>query len=132
MDCNKTMPLRRATQYPEDERNQPAEKRKNELYVQEETQQKGLCSACRNAPTCTFPRDSNRPILQCEEFEGDTASQKTLSITGASIRWQEEEREGRNRANEVEYKGLCRNCELRDTCTYPKPDCGVWFCEEYE
>ena len=30
---------------------------------------RGLCSACKNAPTCTYPRDSDRPVLQCEEFE---------------------------------------------------------------
>lgn len=30
------------------------------------------------------------------------------------------------------YKGLCKNCRKRKTCTLPKPDGGLWRCEEYE
>jgi hypothetical protein len=29
------------------------------------------------------------------------------------------------------YKGLCVNCANRETCLYPKPEGGVWHCEEY-
>jgi len=29
------------------------------------------------------------------------------------------------------FLGLCVNCEDRETCVYPKPDGGVWHCEEY-
>ena len=29
------------------------------------------------------------------------------------------------------YRGLCSLCENRTTCTYPKPEGGVWHCEEY-
>ncbi|MBX3393880.1 MAG: hypothetical protein KF841_00790 [Phycisphaerae bacterium] len=28
-------------------------------------------------------------------------------------------------------KGLCATCELRETCTFPRPESGVWRCEEY-
>lgn len=30
------------------------------------------------------------------------------------------------------FKGLCVNCAYRETCLYPKPEGGVWHCEEYE
>jgi hypothetical protein len=30
----------------------------------------GLCGTCRREPTCTFPRRSGRPLLECDEFEG--------------------------------------------------------------
>jgi hypothetical protein len=30
------------------------------------------------------------------------------------------------------YKGLCRNCKKRDSCRLPKPEGGVWRCEDYE
>lgn len=30
------------------------------------------------------------------------------------------------------FKGLCINCEHRFTCTLPRPESGVWYCEEYE
>lgn len=30
-----------------------------------------------------------------------------------------------------EYKGICRYCGLRETCTIPKPEGGVWRCKDY-
>lgn len=30
-----------------------------------------------------------------------------------------------------EHRGLCVNCANRETCLYPKPEGGVWHCEEY-
>jgi hypothetical protein len=30
------------------------------------------------------------------------------------------------------HRGLCINCDVRGTCTFPKPEGGVWFCEEYQ
>ncbi len=30
------------------------------------------------------------------------------------------------------YRGLCMNCDLRETCALPRPESGVWFCEEYQ
>jgi hypothetical protein len=30
------------------------------------------------------------------------------------------------------YKGLCANCEKRQTCTLQRPEGGVWHCDEYE
>jgi hypothetical protein len=88
---------------------------------------RGLCSTCKRASTCTFPRDPNRPVLQCDEFVGyeytpdkkkssssDSESKVTISDSAKSS-----------------YKGLCRLCEKRETCTYPKPEGGVWHCDEY-
>ena len=31
-----------------------------------------------------------------------------------------------------ELPGLCRNCARLVDCTYPKPEGGVWHCDEYE
>ncbi|MCF7919234.1 MAG: hypothetical protein K9N06_04920 [Candidatus Cloacimonetes bacterium] len=30
------------------------------------------------------------------------------------------------------FKGLCTNCENRFICKLPRPETGVWYCEEYE
>jgi hypothetical protein len=30
----------------------------------------GLCTTCVNALVCTFPRSVDRPVMQCDEFEG--------------------------------------------------------------
>ena len=32
---------------------------------------------------------------------------------------------------EAEYKGLCVNCARREICEHPKPEGGVWHCDEY-
>jgi len=32
----------------------------------------------------------------------------------------------------TEAAGLCRNCARLSTCTYPRPEGGVWHCNEYE
>jgi len=29
-------------------------------------------------------------------------------------------------------KGLCLTCARKKTCLHPKPEGGVWHCEEYE
>ncbi len=30
------------------------------------------------------------------------------------------------------HKGLCMNCDERETCMLPRPESGVWHCEEYK
>jgi hypothetical protein len=32
----------------------------------------------------------------------------------------------------TEQKGLCRNCKKQKTCGLPRPEGGVWRCEDYE
>ncbi len=41
---------------------------------------RGLCRTCDGAPRCTYPRDPEQPILQCEEYDSDAAgSEKTTT-----------------------------------------------------
>mgnify|MGYP001566844193 CR=1 FL=1 len=93
--------------------------------------QRGLCSTCRNDPTCTYPRDAGRPVLQCQEFEGyvmtppRTTGRDISPSTNLWVRSAAEEK------YTGKYMGLCRSCENRGTCTFPKPEGGVWHCEEY-
>jgi hypothetical protein len=30
------------------------------------------------------------------------------------------------------HQGLCVNCDVRETCTFSRPEGGVWYCEEYQ
>ena len=30
------------------------------------------------------------------------------------------------------HKGLCKNCKKNETCQLPKPEGGIWRCEDYE
>jgi hypothetical protein len=88
----------------------------------------GLCLTCQNAPDCTFPRDKARPVWQCEEFMGDVRSPERVSFEGS--------RPFRTGLISQEMDlgpgiGLCKNCANRETCNFPKPEGGVWRCEEY-
>ena len=89
----------------------------------------GLCLSCMNASGCTFPREPGRPIWQCEEFIGFEPHLERNSCEGGFptrtglIR---EEKDGEG------WIGLCTNCENRKTCKFPKPDSGVWHCDEYQ
>jgi hypothetical protein len=89
----------------------------------------GLCLTCQNAPECTFPRDSEKPILQCEEFDDILGrSPEKVSLEGC--------RPPRPALIKAEREletwiGLCKNCANRKDCRYPKREGGVWRCEEY-
>ena len=89
----------------------------------------GLCPDCHNASGCTFPREPGRPVWQCEEFTGGGLQPERHSCEGtapARTGLIAEERDGESPA------GLCGNCDNRKSCSFPKPDCGVWHCDEYK
>ena len=88
----------------------------------------GLCRTCINAAECTFPRDPNRPVRSCDEFEGGNAprSDHTPRMVAASVF----PLGGAFDKGTTEMKGLCVQCARRQTCTYPKPAGGVWHCDE--
>ena len=89
----------------------------------------GLCMSCRNAPTCTFLRDPKTPVLQCDEFHGfESPSRRSKNSPRKRIM---DFKSNPGKKGPGSYKGLCSICEGRETCTYPKPEGGVWHCEEY-
>lgn len=101
----------------------------------EPSAEQGLCSCCKEASTCTFPREPGRPVWECEEFNGilpPPLGRTSLSRSVSSI-------PPRGVLDEpippsldpLPGRGLCTNCENRATCTFPKPEGGVWHCEEY-
>ena len=91
----------------------------------------GICLLCESAPTCVFPRDPNRPLLYCDEFEM-AVSVPVRPVSRRMTRKETEAEQGGNPAKgSASCLGLCRLCEGRETCTYPKPEGGVWHCEEY-
>jgi len=91
----------------------------------------GLCSNCKHTSTCTYPRDPNRPVTQCEEYGCSepapaVAKPKAGSSPGCSGDSNTQEQE------QTRHVGLCCNCANRDTCVFPKPEGGVWHCQEYQ
>ena len=107
----------------------PSKKKDQEKKIMSEDQVfSGLCISCQNAPECTFPRDPSRPVGQCDEFRGENLPPEGISLEGRSLM-----RTGLIQAEKdpSPWIGLCKNCENREFCRFPKPEGGVWRCEEY-
>ena len=87
-----------------------------------------LCSSCKHASTCTFPKDPERPSFYCEEFEIE-ATPKLQTVGG------EKQRPMIPDIAEIkgtmQFVGLCCDCENRQNCIFPKPEGGIWHCQEY-
>lgn len=81
----------------------------------------GICSTCNHFEDCLFRRRNGQPVWYCEEFDNFVALE--LAAIPEEIEVVPN--------GEVKLMGLCVNCEDRFTCTYPKPEGGVWHCEEY-
>lgn len=86
----------------------------------------GLCTTCENEPNCTFPRSAGHPVVSCDEFKGAVAvtPRRAEAIPRVSERFAV--------ANREWFPGLCMTCEKRENCTYPKPEGGVFRCDEFE
>ncbi len=63
---------------------------------------RGICASCKHENDCIYAAGDSQPPAECAQFE--------LAIGNA---------------------GLCATCEKRKTCVVPKPEGGVWRCEEY-
>jgi len=97
-----------------------------------ETVYRGLCSSCVGRATCTYPRPKDRQVLFCAEFEGELLHPpKPFTIASAAV-WNPREDPVENLDEASKFKGLCRTCAKRESCTFPKPPGGVWHCEEFE
>jgi hypothetical protein len=90
----------------------------------------GLCSTCNNAPGCYY-RARRGPALFCELFDGYAPPAELFSSERAA-RPADLSMPHRAAAEVTpRHAGLCMNCEHRHTCTYPKPEGGIWHCEDY-
>lgn len=86
----------------------------------------GLCTTCVNEPQCTFPRSVDRPVMFCEEFDGVVEVKPRLLMESPPPT------ERLAVVDRGRFRGLCMTCEKRETCTFPKPEGGVFHCEEFE
>ena len=86
---------------------------------------RGLCSTCNNSTTCIFyQRNGSRIVWFCELFD-DYVPVQELQKPEKKVASKTEVK------SKEKFKGLCVNCEDRDTCTFTKPEGGIWHCEEY-
>ncbi len=95
----------------------------------EDTENRGLCLTCRNRTTCTIGRKPGETVLFCEHFEVE--SPPAAEFAAEDLPLFAELRAAEQRASEG-FIGLCSDCEARLTCRFPRPEGGVWHCEEYK
>jgi len=87
----------------------------------------GICMTCKHSDSCMYLKDPKYPVLQCEEFDPCESPPAKRAVARTERRPAAQE----GLAAHAELKGLCVNCDNRDHCRYPKPEGGVWHCEEY-
>lgn len=92
-----------------------------------------LCSTCRYSTKCVLKKDPSPGIQFCEEYEtGDSPERRRKkgifpAAPGLAGRYPQGIGEQAVRTT----LGLCSNCAHRKGCGFPKPESGVWHCEEY-
>ena len=88
----------------------------------------GICSTCNHAETCSFRRDTPRPVLECDEFDDHVDLPRRdllrgdLELKSSAVS---------SESGSEQYTGLCVNCEVRTTCTLRTIGQSIWHCEEY-
>jgi len=82
-----------------------------------------LCSTCNHAPRCGNRSTAEKPVFYCEQFDAYVPESREKTSVSASAPTET--------IGSDKYKGLCSNCENRETCVFPKPQGGIWHCEEY-
>lgn len=81
----------------------------------------GICENCAQAAFCLYREKATHPIWFCEQFENVFSEPSPQNNTAAHPAVKSQTR----------LLGLCANCEKRETCRLPKPESGIWHCEEY-
>ena len=85
---------------------------------------RGLCSTCAFADECTLRPFDGSPVYRCDELDALRIDvPPATGVTRPTV--------VRAQARPARLRGLCSNCENRETCTYPRPEHGVWSCDEY-
>ena len=93
-----------------------------ELFQEHAQTAYNICSACMGYDTCTFPMNLDRPLLNCAEFK--PYESRPVQPDASTVEAVEEQESS-------EYLGLCRNCDIKEECTFTKPGKYVLNCEEY-
>ncbi|MCX6646351.1 MAG: hypothetical protein NTY09_08340 [bacterium] len=94
-----------------------------------------LCTTCNNPPVCDSTRAGRRPVYFCEQFDdykkpGEAQRPGSPAKKSKVISEPEPPMEQIQAAGE-KYTGICKNCDLRETCMNACAEGGIWHCEEY-
>jgi len=78
---------------------------------------RGICVSCKYGPQCSNHHGVS--VMQCAQFEGYAyAPSRTAHVFQSQ--------------HEVTDMGLCPRCSVEGLCSQPRPESGVWLCEEFK
>ena len=99
--------------------------------VMSELRNRSLCCTCLHEEACLSVREMTTPVIHCELFEveqpGDVRPRTMRAHTREVIETDSDVKE-----EPAGLMGLCINCDCRFDCRLPRPEAGVWHCEEYK
>ena len=93
-----------------------------------------ICQTCIHVAECAHCQhcqNQGKTIFHCENFD----DKPVLHVVETKILHKAEHRSASSKMS-ISYvqgrmKGLCINCEIRDSCGFPIRNGGVWHCDEY-
>jgi NADH:ubiquinone oxidoreductase subunit E len=91
--------------------------------------QLGICAKCSRMELCTSRKNWIGPIRDCEDFDRVTGESAPAIESGLLA--MSKPADFTAPAEEEIYKGICSNCDHRETCGFRTSDQAVWYCEEY-
>ena len=92
--------------------------------------QLGKCANCVRMELCTSRKNWIGPIRECEDFEDRRSSAPDPAVEPLPFP-ADRPVDLEPQTDEEIYKGICSNCDHRETCGYRIPGQAVWYCEEY-
>jgi hypothetical protein len=86
----------------------------------------GICLTCAHTPKCALTSENcaSNGTHFCEEYETFPLAADSRSKVRPSKRVNPQYHPG--------ILGLCSNCAHYPYCSFPKPEAGVWHCEDYQ
>lgn len=90
-----------------------------------------VCPICRNKPACELFKEYGSLIFICEQFEPLEGAESGTTDRALTALEELKIREILARKEVQMQMGLCSNCENFSSCTFIKPEGGIWHCEEY-
>ena len=83
---------------------------------------RGLCLTCNNAAACTYSKDPDRPVFQCEEFDCyEHSPPKILAKQDSVLDAPAGDNGSTKNVDSNKFIGLCKTCDERDSCMFTKP-----------
>lgn len=89
-----------------------------------------VCSTCNHVQICTSRRNKQGPVWFCEEFDNYVTVTDEKSV-GTEFQIIPPWKGSDSMEGSIRFKGLCINCENRNTCAKSRVEGGIWHCEEY-